>query len=539
MSLVKKIFIITISLFIVSATILQGVSYFLSVSNFKTIMDVFKNSMEDMSGKAVDENKRALLEKIKDIKIAIGNSLQPGEERKFIVLAKQQVEIGGAKEFTFYDDKFKAAFSSDPKVIGRNIPPEIWDEAARTKKDLIKEDKDFIHIYIPYFADADMLRFHPGWELGFFYGMVHVCYSKDNYRGLMDSQQALIGNALKAYSEGMNKIIIYSGAILVLSIVFMSVALASFINVSVHKTLKNIIAKLHAGSLQVLNASAQVSSASHHLAEGAGEQAARLEEIASSMHEMASETKMNAENAQTANSKVAETQSAAENGTKALEKMAMAIEKIKTSSIETAKIVKTIDEIAFQTNLLALNAAVEAARAGESGKGFAVVAEEVRNLAQRSAEAARNTSVLIEESQQNAESGVFVAKEVENIFDDIVNKVKEAAGLIDRLAQVSDQQARDIMLMSDSINQVDKITQATAANAEESASAGEELSAQSDELSEMVDSLVYLVEGKDTDSEYVEAKEELIHKIEDISHHPHKTISSKGDRKELPAARRN
>ena len=182
------------------------------------------------------------------------------------------------------------------------------------------------------------------------------------------------------------------------------------------KRIAQIAESLSIGSAEVTAASEEVSTASESLAQGATEQAAGLQETSSSLEEMSSMTRQNAENAQQADALAAEAQRSAGNGAEAMKRMNEAIGQIQKSSDETAKIIKVIDEIAFQTNLLALNAAVEAARAGEAGKGFAVVAEEVRNLAMRSAEAAKNTSGLIEESVKNSQHGVDIAGEVAGVL---------------------------------------------------------------------------------------------------------------------------
>ena len=176
-----------------------------------------------------------------------------------------------------------------------------------------------------------------------------------------------------------------------------------------------------------------------------------------------------------------------EKGVVGMRRLSESIERIKASSDETGKIVKTIDEIAFQTNLLALNAAVEAARAGDAGRGFAVVAEEVRNLAMRSAEAARNTADLIEGSVKNAEEGVGLNREALGSFEEISDQVEKVSAVVMEIATGSDQQAEGIEQITTAVGQMNQVTQQTASNAEESAAAAEELSAQSAEMKGMVD----------------------------------------------------
>ena len=286
--------------------------------------------------------------------------------------------------------------------------------------------------------------------------------------------------------------------------------LAFVITRGITKPINRIIAGLTEGSEQVSAASGQVSAASQSLAEGATEQAAGLEETSSSLEEMASMTKQNADNAQQASVLAAEARDGANKGNEAMSRMSEAITEIQRSSDETAKIIKVIDEIAFQTNLLALNAAVEAARAGEAGKGFAVVAEEVRNLAMRSAEAAKNTSGMIEESVKNAQNGVDISNDVAKNLAEIVTSVGKASELVGEIAAASQEQAQGIDQVNQAMSQMDQVTQQNAANAEESASASEELSAQAEQMNIQVVDLVSLVRGSAASNGSTNSRDERV-----------------------------
>ena len=237
---------------------------------------------------------------------------------------------------------------------------------------------------------------------------------------------------------------------------------------------------------QVSSASNEISHGAQELAEASNEQASSLEEVSSSLESMSSMTEHNAANTNQAMILASEARVAANDGDLSMKRMADAIRQIKVSADNTAKIIKTIDDIAFQTNLLALNAAVEAARAGEAGKGFAVVAEEVRNLAMLSAEAARNTSEMIEESVKNADGGVHITEEVALSLNRIVDRTSKVGDLITEIAAVCNEQARGIQQVNSAMAHISKVTQQNAANSEESASASEELSTLAADLSGMV-----------------------------------------------------
>jgi methyl-accepting chemotaxis protein len=257
------------------------------------------------------------------------------------------------------------------------------------------------------------------------------------------------------------------------------------INMAV-ENLDKALQQVAIGAEQVASASVQVSTGGQALSQGASEQASSLEEVSSSLQEMSSMTRQNAQNAREAKGVSEQARESADKGVESMSRMSSAINQIKTSSDSTARIVKTIDEIAFQTNLLALNAAVEAARAGDAGRGFAVVAEEVRNLAMRSAEAAKNTASLIEDAVKNSENGVAINAEVLKNFQDIVEKSNQVSHVVAEIAAASEQQDQGISQVTKAVEQLNQLTQHNAANAEESASAAEQMSSQSEQMRSMI-----------------------------------------------------
>jgi methyl-accepting chemotaxis protein len=269
----------------------------------------------------------------------------------------------------------------------------------------------------------------------------------------------------------------------------------------IHNTtriLNRTAASLSEGAAQVSAAAGQVTSSSQSLAQGASEQAASVEETSASLEETASMTKRNAENALKANELAKQARTAAERGVNDMQSMSAAMNTIKNSSDEVAKIIKTIDEIAFQTNILALNAAVEAARAGEAGMGFAVVAEEVRNLAQRSAQAAKETATKIEGALSSTAQGVQINGMVGEVLNEIATKVRQVDDLVSEVASASKEQTTGITQINTAVGQMDKITQSNAANAEECAAAAEQLNAQATAMKHAVGDLTLLVSGNDS-----------------------------------------
>lgn len=361
------------------------------------------------------------------------------------------------------------------------------------------ENRQFIHGVGPGNEDLEMPEFSP---------KVTIENKEDVYLltapilasdGMAGSEASYFGGVVMNFSKKMlqdqARSLFWTTGVISLFAMAGFVLIGYWFAQRINRPIISSIQKLEEAAQSIADASGQVAASSQDMADGASQQASSLEETSASLEELSSMTKRNSDSAQQANKLSEEARNAASSGNQAMVRMNSSMSDLQASTDETSKIIKAIDEIAFQTNLLALNAAVEAARAGQAGLGFAVVAEEVRRLALRTSDAAKETEAIIERSRQAASGGVNVAKEVGASLEDIDQKSQKVNELVSEITAASLEQSQGLEQINRAMAHVDAVTQKNAAGSEQNASAAANMRSESDHLQRIVESLRALVGG--------------------------------------------
>ncbi|MGD8452376.1 MAG: methyl-accepting chemotaxis protein [Phycisphaerae bacterium] len=388
-----------------------------------------------------------------------------------------------------FDETLKALLNGGPAPMGdeRPILPACREEHIRAELQKVGE------LWERFNASVDVVMAEKAQESKAFLPSLNIVLTQNTT--LLAEMNKVVG-LMQESSEARSALMQNTQyAALGLALVVFAVA-AVYVRARVTGPINRLIEGLNAGADQVHDAASEVSSASQRIAQGASEQSAALQQSSRALGEVAGTTRANAGRAQEASELSAQARTAAEHGDQTMARLDTAMTAINESSGQISKIIKVIEEIAFQTNLLALNAAVEAARAGEHGKGFAVVADEVRNLAQRAAQAAGDTTGLIQDSIGKTKEGAEVAGEVAQALGTMVGDVNKITDLINAIAQASQEQAQGVDQVNRGVSEMDKVTELNASGAEELASASEELNAQSATLKGMMDGLAAIVSGQ-------------------------------------------
>ena len=414
------------------------------------------------------------------------DAMAEGEMEKFSKLLVTLRSVPGLQEISLYNPNGRVVRSSDPARLKMELPTDLKQPLFASAEPIRRRTEDSFEIYRPLPIQQLCIECHPRDKVGQIHGVMSLRFSA---AALKAAEKTWVG-----FAADIAKSNLITAGLTALGLILVAAVLVSLaVHYLVAGPVTRLASLLSQQGGQLAAAAAAVETASQSLAEGASEQAASLEETSASLEEVTATTKHNADNAGQTKVLAAETRAAADAGAADMTQMKGAMDAIKRSSGEIAKIVKTIDEIAFQTNILALNAAVEAARAGEAGLGFAVVAEEVRALAQRSAQAAKETAAKIEDSVAKSEHGVQISAKVALSLQQIVERARKVDMLVAEIATASHEQSQGIGEVNSAVSQMDRVTQANAAHAEETATAAEQLNAQAAMLQEAVVSLQQLV----------------------------------------------
>jgi methyl-accepting chemotaxis protein len=479
MTLQKKLLLTLLGGLVVILPLTQGLQYLHSQGTTRALASA--------STKLLLTREQQNIENIHTgIALAVTEFLARGDMSIFERLIALRQEIPGFTEFSLYDRQGVITYSSDKSALQRRLAPELQRELFSTGRKLLQPGEKTFDIYEPQIAHPKCLECHDDFKPDTVCGVTHFRFSNDAVAQL----HAQFDTAQKTASQqGL------SDAVWIFLLQFGVVGGLIFLaSRSTARTVRRVGEQLAEQGEQMKAATAGLAETSHAVAESASQQAATLADTNRALAEMAALTQQSADNAGKVTGLSRQSRQAAEAGALEMRELAAAMQAIQGASQDIAKVIQTIDQIAFQTNILALNAAVEAARAGEAGQGFAVVAEEVRSLAQRSASAARDTAVLIEGAVRKTQLGAGISERATQGLQQIVEHVRKVDALATATATAAKEQSLGIRQLTQTVSQLDGGTQANAAQAEEGASAAQELSAQAEALEDAVSELMSLVE---------------------------------------------
>jgi methyl-accepting chemotaxis protein len=481
MTLQKKLLLTLLGGLVFILPITQGLQYF---HNRGTTEELASASAQLL----LDREKRNIENIHTGINVAVTDFLARGDMSIFERLVALQREIPGFTEFSLYDQKGTVTYSSDKAAMKRTLAPDLQRELFTSPKKLVRPSEKSFDIYEPQIAHAKCMECHDDFKQDTVCGVTYFRFSNDavsqlNAKFASANQVANRQSLTDAAGVFVLQFAVVGGLILLASR-------------SVGKTVRRVGEQLAEQGEQMHAATEGLAETSNSVAESASGQAAALADTSRALTEMASLTQQSAGNAEKVTELSRQSRQTAEAGAGEMRQLATAMQDIQVASKDIAKVIKTIDQIAFQTNILALNAAVEAARAGEAGQGFAVVADEVRSLAQRSASAAKDTAAMIEGTISKTALGAGISERAAHSLRQIVEQVRKVDELASAAATAAKEQSLGIRQLTQTVSQLDQGTQSNAAQAEEGASAAQELSAQAAVLEEAVAELMSLVEGK-------------------------------------------
>lgn len=408
----------------------------------------------------------------------VKGSLERGQMQNFQKLLVRQKEIEGVIEVALFDRSGNINLSSNSNGGLNKLHPEIMTQVKKEMRPVWKEEGSMLQIAAPQMVVPDCIRCHPQWKEGEVGGTLSLTFD------------------LGALEETVARLQLFMSAGALLLLVFVSIIILVVMHKIVSTPINTIIGHLTGSAGSVGEAAQQSALSSESLSDSASQQASSLEETSASLEELSSMTGMNAENAVQADHLMTETNQVMTESNEIMDNLQGAMIKIDESNKETSTILKTIDQIAFQTNLLALNAAVEAARAGEAGAGFAVVAEEVRSLAQRTADAARTVTEMLGKNSERVTRGVDFVTQAGEAFGNAADKTGKAVQLLSEIATASREQATGIDQLTKAVHDLDVVTQQNAAGADNASIVAHDMQQQFANLSEDIATLVQLVKGK-------------------------------------------